>query len=47
MANGHCQVYNYGSRAFFNFRGCARKVGNIRGRFVVNSSNPFSRSLAC
>ena len=21
MANGHCQVYNYGSRAFFNFRG--------------------------
>lgn len=47
MANGHRQIYNYSGCAFFDFRGRTRKMGDIRGRFVVNSSNPFSRSLAC
>ena len=47
MANGHRKVYNYSGCAFFYFWGCTRKMGDIRGRFVVNSSNPFSRPLAC
>lgn len=46
MVDGHCQIYNHGSSAYFYIWRRTRGMDNIRVRVVSRNNNTLGGSLA-